>query len=82
LAAAGSSSSSSTPPDADEEDRLLDVADINARVLVEDDRLAAQGLAGQEGEPQTLVGIWPEASLLQHSCSPNTNVVLHKVRGG
>jgi hypothetical protein len=77
-----SSSSGSGSSDADaaaDEDRLLDIADINARVLLEDDRLAVEGLAGDEGEPQTLVGIWPEASMLQHSCSPNTTVFTHKV---
>lgn len=73
------SSSSSSPEALQDEDRLLDIADINARVLQEDDRLAAEGLAGVEGEPQSLVGIWPEAALLQHSCSPNTTVLAHKV---
>ena len=74
-----SNNSSSSPEALQDEDRLLDIADINARVLQEDDRLAAEGLAGVEGEPQTLVGIWPEAGLLQHSCSPNTTVLTHKV---
>jgi hypothetical protein len=74
-----SSSSGSNPDVLQNEDRLLDIADINARVLQEDDRLAAEGLAGVEGEPHTLVGIWPEAGLLQHSCSPNTTVLAHKV---
>lgn len=75
----GSSGAASQADAAADEDRLLDVADINARVLVEDDRLAAEGLGGVQGEPQTFIGIWPEVSLLQHSCSPNTAVVVHKV---
>lgn len=79
LSSSGSSGAASQADAAADEDRLLDIADINARVLVEDDRLAAEGLGGLQGEPQTFIGIWPEASLLQHSCSPNTAVVVHKV---
>jgi hypothetical protein len=89
-AAAGGSSSRQI-----DEDTLLDITDLNAQVLVEDDVLlavntaAAAGSAGSGGdsgsaagfaEPQTLVGIWPELNLLQHSCSPNTSVVAHQVR--
>jgi hypothetical protein len=76
LQALAHSSSSSSPADQQDEDRLLDIADINTRVLIEDDRLAAAAGA----EPQTLTGIWPEAGLMQHSCSPNTTVLVHKVR--
>jgi hypothetical protein len=37
------------------------------------------GCAAGFEEPKTLVGIWPELNLLQHSCSPNTSVVAHRV---
>jgi hypothetical protein len=78
----GSSSAAAAAPAAAaavDSDRLLDVADLNARVLSEDELLTAQGLAGVDGEPSTLVGIWPEAGLMRHSCSPNVSVLLHKV---
>jgi hypothetical protein len=74
---------------------LLDITDLNAQVLVEDDALlglqtaAAAAAAAADGsdsgsapglaEPRTLVGIWPELNLLPHSCSPNTSVIAHKV---
>jgi hypothetical protein len=69
------SSNSTSPAGQQDEDRLLDIADINTRVLVEDDRLTADA----DAEPQILTGIWPEAALMQHSCSPNTTVLVHKV---
>jgi hypothetical protein len=76
------------------DDTLLDITDLNAQVLVEDDALlglqtaaaAAAAADGSDGgsapglaEPRTLVGIWPELNLLPHSCSPNTSVIAHKV---
>eukprot|EP00879_Flechtneria_rotunda_P014654 GHRR01015313.1.p1 GENE.GHRR01015313.1~~GHRR01015313.1.p1 ORF type:complete len:503 (+),score=115.18 GHRR01015313.1:615-2123(+) len=67
------SSSSSQPA----EETLLDIADLNARVLVEDPELASIG-SGQHDDPKTLVGIWPELALMPHSCCPNTTVLVHK----
>uniref|UniRef100_A0A383VU49 SET domain-containing protein n=1 Tax=Tetradesmus obliquus TaxID=3088 RepID=A0A383VU49_TETOB len=90
-AAAPDSSSSSRQID---DNTLLDITDLNVQVLVEDDALLGlnaaaaaaaaggssvdDGLAAGFEEPKTLVGIWPELNLLQHSCSPNTSVVAHK----
>ncbi|WIA37824.1 hypothetical protein OEZ86_014684 [Tetradesmus obliquus] len=90
-AAPDSSSSSSRQID---DNTLLDITDLNVQVLVEDDALLGlnaaaaaaaaggssvdDGLAAGFEEPKTLVGIWPELNLLQHSCSPNTSVVAHK----
>ncbi|KAF6262720.1 hypothetical protein COO60DRAFT_1674538 [Scenedesmus sp. NREL 46B-D3] len=93
-AAAATSPSSSSSRQLDD-DMLLDITELNAQVLVEDEALlalststaaAASGGGGSDNdgsaagvdEPKTLAGIWPELSLLQHSCSPNTSVVAHK----
>lgn len=39
-----------------------------------------EGLGGVEGELKTMVGIWPDASMLRHSRSHNLTVFAHKVR--
>jgi hypothetical protein len=48
--------------------RLMDVVRYNAYGDRHDD-LAAAALAGQQ--PVALLGLWPEFSLLNHSCAPN-----------
>jgi hypothetical protein len=90
-----SSAAAAAPTPQTDEDMLLDITDINARVLLEDDALltlgpsgmstepganaAAAAAGGGAGGPGVLVGIWPELAIMQHSCCPNASVVAHKV---
>ncbi|KAF8058461.1 hypothetical protein HT031_005585 [Scenedesmus sp. PABB004] len=55
------------------DDALLDVADVAARALEEDGALAVLSRRA----PRTLVGVWPELSLVPHSCAPNAALVAH-----
>lgn len=65
------------PPGADA-DALADVIDLNYISIDEDASLAQ--LRG--GAARGLVGVWPLAALLNHSCAPNTATVAVEVRRG
>lgn len=51
------------------------VVDMNHLADVEDDVLSAL----QDTSPQTVLGLWPEYSLLNHSCVPNVSHFNFKV---
>ncbi|GBF94720.1 histone methyltransferase [Raphidocelis subcapitata] len=59
-------------------DDLADLVDLNYSCLQEDGPLAALRAASAGAEeweaPRDLVGVWPEASLLNHSCAPNVAI--------
>lgn len=80
--AAGEAGGAAGPATADvaalDADLLADVVDLNYISIREDATLAA--LRGVE--QRDLVGVWPEASLLNHSCTPNTSTVAVEVRFG
>ncbi|WIA17612.1 hypothetical protein OEZ85_014425 [Tetradesmus obliquus] len=61
-----------------EDDALLGLNAAAAAAAAAGGSSVDDGLAAGFEEPKTLVGIWPELNLLQHSCSPNTSVVAHK----
>lgn len=74
-----------------DEDLLLDLIDMHTQVLIEDDALVMLRSGTNTSEyvtlennmtsnmldpdPQTLVGIWPELTLIPHSCCPNATIV-------
>jgi hypothetical protein len=73
---------------------VLDIVDINAIAEEQDPCVALQPDPNSPGEGQgasgsgssssgqVLLGLWPEAALLNHSCVPNTAIVPVQVRHG